>query len=86
MALKTLAIIFGIALIFAYLVLCYVAYRHVKSDKKDKWAAWVLLATDLWWPTYEDLYDDVGRKMCTYGKILMPLIVVFYVFLFTKIL
>lgn len=49
---------------FPYLILCFIAYGHtIKDDASTK-----LLALSPSWAINEDIYDDVGKKICVYGK------------------
>ena len=57
-----LVIIFLIGIV--YFVLCFVAYPHtIKNDSGTK-----LLAISPSWAINDKIYDDFGKKICSYGK------------------
>jgi len=67
----------SILLSIIYLVLAAVALSHVKENIKANRNSYFLIV-DLWWPFY-DVYDELGRKICIYGRVLLPLVIIAYV-------
>lgn len=54
-------------LAFVYLVMGMIAYSHtLKNTKSDK-----MLAISPWWAMYNSIYDDFGRKLSKYGKVIL---------------
>ncbi len=74
----TTAIFLGVA----YLILSFLAFRHV-TDEEKKSKDHILLIMDPWWPFYSSLYTSGARKFCMIGKILFPIIVGLYIWYFT---
>lgn len=56
-------------LALAYLVMGLLAYSHtITENKGDKW-----LAISPWWAVYDHLYDDFGRTLSKYGKVILAI-------------
>lgn len=78
MALSSLMFTVAVLLSFVYVALAFVAFGHVKPEKKaGQWDR--LLALTLWWPFYDNMYEASARKLCLYGKLLFLTIVAAYV-------
>ena len=58
-----------------YLVMCLVAYSHTNDRSMDK----KLLAISPWWAIYSHIYDDFGKNIAKYGKIILGLELVGFV-------
>jgi len=81
MTLSSLSLTLAILLSLLYTALAFVAFSRVKQEKKvSQWNR--LLSLTLWWPFYDDLYDESARKVRLYGKLLFPIIVVAYILAF----
>ena len=74
---STSFLIVGIVLGVTYAILGVCAYFHVDETKIEPMAPRIL-AVSFWWPFY-DLYDDAGRKLCVYGRIIFPFAIAAYV-------
>ena len=70
-------LISALAMNVAYIVLAFIALRHLTTPRKGD-PVERLLAVTLWWPFYGG-YDSVGEKLATFGRILLPLCVGAYV-------
>lgn len=77
MRLSSLSLTIAIVLSLLYVTLALVAFTHVSKTKTSSLAP-KLLALTFWWPFY-DMYDESGRKLCLYGKIILPLTIAAYV-------
>ncbi len=67
------AILFVLGVI--YLALGLIAYAHTTSNSKsDKW-----LAISPWWASYSSIYDEFGKKLAKYGKVILVLEIVGFV-------
>jgi hypothetical protein len=64
---------------FIYLILGLIAYAHTTSNSKsDKW-----LAISPWWASYSSIYDEFGKKLAKFGKVILVLELVGFVFWIT---
>lgn len=61
-----------------YLIIAFLAFRHV-TDEERKSKGFILLMMDVWWPFYSSAYTVAARKFCTIGKILLPIILGLYI-------
>ena len=70
----------GVAVLLSivYGALAIRAHAHVDKGKMIK-ASPSLLALTAWWPFY-DMYDDVGTRLCVYGRFLLPIIAGGYIY------
>lgn len=82
MSISSLALFLAISLSVVYAVLAIIAFTHVDKSKTDMIAP-RLLALTFWWPFY-DLYDDSAKRVCFFGKIILPVAMVAYVIWFTN--
>ena len=51
-----------------YIVLGIAAYSHFDGDGSKK-----MLAAGPWWPLYERYYNEKGKTLCLYGKVILVL-------------
>lgn len=72
----------AVSLGVAYVALAIVAYSHVNEEKTTPLLP-KLLSLTFWWPFY-DIYDERGRKLSVYGRIVFILAIVAYVLWFTQ--
>ena len=63
---EAIAVLAIFALGLPYIVLGFAAYGHFSADGSKK-----MLAAGPWWAFYDEYYDDTGKKLCRYGKIIM---------------
>lgn len=82
MSISSLALFLAVSLSLVYVVLAIIAFTHVDKSKTNMLAP-RLLALTFWWPFY-DLYDDSARRLCFFGKIILPVAVVAYVIWLTN--
>lgn len=55
-----------VLLSFVYFIIGLLALSHIdKSQSGDRGSS-----LSPWWPFNEKIYDDFGKKLCGYGKIL----------------
>lgn len=74
----SLALVLAVLLSVLYTALAFIAFGRVKQEKKASLSD-RFLALTLWWPFYDDLYDESARKLCLYGKFLFPVTAAAYV-------
>jgi hypothetical protein len=77
MNISSMAFTVGVVLGVLYAVLGFVAFFHVEAEKRKKQSV-RLLSITLWWPFY-DIYDESVRKLCLFGRFLMPIAVAAYI-------
>ena len=66
-------LLFAIFLVsIPYFILSLVAYRHTINGDRDA----KLTAISPYWALNEKIYDDTGKKLCSYGKMIMVIDVV----------
>jgi hypothetical protein len=85
MKITSILLVTALLLSFVYIVMTFVAWAHVKPEKRDKRGVNRVFALTLWWPFYEDLYDDAALRLCRYGKLLIPVITVLYIAYFVLV-
>jgi len=56
--------IFLFLLAFVYFGLQIVAFYHTKKSEEYRGANGLAP----WWPFNQDIYDDFGQKLCSYGR------------------
>jgi hypothetical protein len=49
-----------------YIFMGFAAYSHLADESKSK-----ALAAGPWWALYAKNYDETGRKLCVYGRIIL---------------
>ena len=76
MSLSSFALILAIGLSALYVILAFVAFSHVNKEKTTRLIPG-LLALTFWWPFY-DIYDQSGRRLCFYGRILLTIAIAAY--------
>lgn len=72
--------VFAVVFTVLYVVLAILAFNHVIQEKKSKFSGG-LLALTFWWPFY-NMYDEYGKKLCIYGKVLLPATVITYILIY----
>lgn len=82
MNISSLALFLAVSLSVVYVILAIVAFTHVDKSKTAPLAP-RLLALTFWWPFY-DLYDNSARRVCFFGKIILPVAVAAYVIWLTN--
>lgn len=82
MRLSSLALTAAVSLSVLYVALALVAFTHVHKEKTTALTP-KLLSLTFWWPFY-DMYDEYGRKLSTYGKIILPIAIAAYVLWFIQ--
>ena len=82
MALSSLALAVAVSLGVVYVVLGVVAFNHVITEKTTSLVPRAASLT-FWWPFY-DIYDEQGRKLSVYGKIVFVLTIAAYVLWFSQ--
>ena len=76
MSLSSLALSVAILLSFLYVGLAFIALTRVDKEKTTPLTP-KLLAVTFWWPFY-DIYDESGRRLRLYGKIILPIAIAAY--------
>jgi hypothetical protein len=82
MNISSLALFLAVSLSVVYVILAIVAFTHVDKSKTAPLAS-RLLALTFWWPFY-DLYDNSARRVCFFGRIILPAAVAAYVIWLTN--
>lgn len=79
MSLTSAVLALAIVLSIGYVAMAFTASSHVKPEKKDSRGVNRLIALTFWWPFFTDLYDEAGRRLCPYGRLVLFLAVGTYV-------
>lgn len=78
MSLSSLTLAVSLSLSVLYLILAIKAIGHVTKEERATGSHWLLIM-DPWWPFHDKLYDESGKKILLYGKLLFPLVVIAYI-------
>lgn len=66
-------ILFILAVI--YLFMGMAAYSHtINEERENKW-----LAISPWWAIYGSIYDEFGRKLSNYGRVILVIEIIGFV-------
>lgn len=74
--LLSLAVFFNVL----YLALAIAAFSHVRTEREQSMPLIEkLLTLSYWWPFY-DMYDETGKKLRIYGRIILVMTITAYAF------
>ena len=82
MTLSNLVLAIAILLNLLYVGMAFAAFGHVKNEKRDVRGVNRLLTLTVWWPFYDDLYDEGFARTSLMGKLLLPLVLGSYALYF----
>ena len=61
-----------------YIIFSFIVYSHtLNNELKEK-----MLALSPWWPLYGSSYDDYGKRLCVFGKLIIFIDIVFIILLY----
>lgn len=77
MSWSSVAFIVAVLLGILHIIMGLIAMSCVMDEKKP------LLSRRLpvfffWWPFYKDMYDEKMKKLCSFGQIILPLMITAY--------
>lgn len=74
---SSIALFCAVFLSVLYAILAAMAFSHTDKRKLSPLFP-QLIALTFWWPFY-DMYDERGKKLCKYGRIILPIAIAAYV-------
>lgn len=78
MSLQSLTLLAAIVFTVAYLILAVRALSYVNQEERARGSYWLLIM-DPWWPFHNKMYEESGKRIVLYGRILFPLALIAYV-------